>query len=99
MTNLEMTMNNIDYSLLPKHMQDGFRRYIERGIMGGSFMEAVLCNDLKGAFGKADEINRAQMFKITCFLHNEMPAIAQGSRERIQAWIERGGLSGNQEAA
>ncbi len=44
----------VDYSPLPEHMQDGMRRYIENGIEGGSFMMAVLCNDLMGAIVVVD---------------------------------------------
>jgi len=88
-----------DYSKLPEHMQDGMRLYIERGIEGGSFMTAVLCNDLMGAAGKADHINRECLFDYCNFLYNEAPTSCHGSREKVEAWIERGGLKGNQEAA
>ena len=85
---------SIDYSKLPEHMRDGFRLYIEKGVPGGSFMTAVLSNDLRGAFGRADEINRARMFDTVAFLVNEAPIGCHGSPERVRDWIKAGGLQG-----
>ena len=87
-------MQDIDYSKLPEHMRDGFRRYIEKGIPGGHFMTAVLSNDLMGAFGRADDINRARMFDICAFLHNEAPRGCFGSPEHVNDWIKDRGLEG-----
>lgn len=87
------------YDDLPEHMQDGMRLYIERGIEGGSFMMAVLCNDLMGACGRADHINRERLFDYCNFLYNEAPSSCWGSSEKVEAWIARGGLHGNKEAA
>lgn len=84
----------IDYSELPEHMRDGMRRYIERGIEAGSFMTAVLSNDLMGALGKADDVNRHQLFAYASFLYNEAPRACHGSPEAVAAWIVQGGLNG-----
>lgn len=85
---------HIDYSRLPEHMRDPFRLYIEKGIPGGSFLTAVVSNDLKGAFGRADDINRARMFDTVAFLVNEAPIGSYGSPERVADWINHGGLEG-----
>lgn len=84
----------IDYDRLPEHMRDGFQRYIERGIPGGSFMNAVLANDLMGAMQRADDINRERLFDTCAFLHNEAPIGCFGSEERVRDWIKSGGLNG-----
>lgn len=60
----------------------------------GSFMRAVLTNDLMGAFGHADEQNAAAMRAWTMFLYNDAPSECYGSAEKLQAWHERGGLRG-----
>ena len=73
-----------NYELLPEHMRDGMKRYIERGIEGGSFMTAVLCNDLMGALGKADEINRDRLWDYGNFLYNEAPSSCHGSPAKSQ---------------
>jgi hypothetical protein len=84
---------SISYELLPMHMREGFRLYIERGIPGGSFMNAVLSNDLMGAFGRADDINSAAMFNICCFIRNEAPMGCHGSAEQVHEWTKSGGLA------
>ena len=84
----------INYDILPAHMQDGFRRYIERGIPGGSFMTAVLTNDLMGAFSRADDENRARLFDTCKFLHWDAPRGCHGSQDAVDYWIKVGGLEG-----
>lgn len=68
----------IDYTNIPEHMQDAARRYIEHGIAPGSFLTAVICNDLFGAVGIADEINRAAMWRWCLFFYNEAPSMCLG---------------------
>lgn len=78
-----------DYSRLPPHMQDTARRYIERGIPGGSFFMAVVENNLVSAFQKADEANTAAMQAWASWLYNEVPRNAWGSPEIVSAWVRR----------
>lgn len=87
--------SNLD--MLPGHMRDGLERYMTHGIPPGSFLEAVLCNDLKGAVGKADHINSLYIKAWAEFMVWHMPALAQGSVERVNTWIAHGGLSGMNE--
>lgn len=77
----------IDYSGLPEHMRDGFKHYIEMRIPMGGFGMAVVCNDLRGACGKADDINRHRLFDIVYFLYNEVPSQCWGSPEKVEAWL------------
>lgn len=53
----------------------------------GSFGMAVLSNDLRGALGRADLVNRGRIFEIVVWLHNNFPAHAWGSRERVDAYL------------
>lgn len=71
---------------IPEHMREGLRRWVYDGIMPGSFMRAVLCNDLRKAFGYADEINQLRLFDIVRFLHNIAPSMCWGSLERMNSW-------------
>lgn len=79
--------SHVDYSGLPEHMRDGARLYIEYGVEPGSFMSAVICNDLREAMGRADSINRERLFDIVCWFHNEAPSMSWGSREKMRAWV------------
>lgn len=87
----------INYSLLPEHMRDGARLYIERGIPGGSFMTAVFSNDFLGAFQKADGVNTLAMRAWAVFLRNQCPRDCYGSPEDVSAWVKQGGLEGRNE--
>lgn len=72
---------------VPISMQDGVVNYLLHGYHPGSFLEAVLSNDLKEACARADEINQSRLFQYVFFLYNYAPFEAWGSPERMQAWI------------
>ncbi len=80
-------------SLIPEHMRDGMKLYIERGVQPGSFMEAVLCNDLREALGRADHINRHALFNIVSWLFSYAPSDCWGSPEKYTQWIKQKGLN------
>jgi hypothetical protein len=67
---------------------EGLARYLDDHIKPGSFLSAVLCNDLSKSFGCADEENTASMQVLVAFLYNEAPSAAWGSPEKFQAWLE-----------
>ncbi len=85
--------------MIPAHMRDTMRRYIERGIPTGSFLEAVLCNDLMGALGRADEENRAALHGYAVYLYSYAPNGCHGSPSKVSEWISGGGLAGREEEA
>lgn len=88
-----------NYEMLPAHMQEAMKLWVERGIDAGSFMMAVLCNDLMGALGKADSTNINRLKDYGMFLYNEVPSDCFGSREKVKKWAERGGMLGHEDAA
>ena len=71
------------------HMQAGVDRYLNHGVQPGSFLTALFSNDLKRAFGKADEANTAAMREWVGFMYNDMPSTSQGSLVAVRAWIAR----------
>lgn len=83
----------ISYHSLPEHMRDGMRLYIEHGVQPGSFLRAVLSNDLMGALGRADDVNINALPAYGRFLYNEAPSLCWGSPDVVSAWIVRGGMS------
>lgn len=80
--------------MIPDHMQDGLRRYIEHGIPPGHFLTAVLQNDLRGACERADFTNRSILFKYIQFLYNYAPPSSWGSPERFKIWVNHRGMEG-----
>jgi len=90
-------MRDINYELLPDYMREGMKLYIEDGIMPGSFLQAVICNDLVGSFAKADDVNIEHMKDYANFLYNEMPMDAWGSRGKMEKWVEKKALEAEED--
>jgi len=89
----------IDYDKFPSpHVLSAVMRYIEEGIPPGDFLKAVICNKLKESFMWADETNIANMFGIVSWMYNHAPLQCWGSEEKMRAWLESGGLKGQEEA-
>lgn len=66
---------------------DGLRRYAEEGIPTGSFLRAVLENDLHTACEKADIDNASTLHRIVVYIHNELPAACWGGPKKVADWI------------
>lgn len=79
---------------LPAHMREGIKAWIEQGRPTGSFLHALLSNDLMGAIGKADDQNSAAMRQWCNYLYNYAPAGCFGSLAKVAAWAEHRGLKG-----
>ena len=90
--------HTINYNLLPESMRDGVRRYIERGISGGGFLDAVFANDLTGALIRADAEAVAALPALARFLRMSPPD-CWGDRAAVRAWIAHRGLEGIERAA
>ena len=76
----------VNYSLLPMHMQEPVQNYVEIGSPIGGFLTAVLSNDLAHAYGAADEANTAAMRQWAMWLFNEAPSKSWGSASKVAAW-------------
>ena len=79
-------MSDIPYENLPERLQPGMRRYVEDGGDVGSFLTAVLSNDLRNALLRADETNLELLLVIIRWLHNEAPDYCWGSVEAVKTW-------------
>lgn len=79
---------------LPAHMQEGAIGYVLLGYHPGSFLSAVLRNDLISAAENADELNKFALHEWAVFVYNAVPMHARGSQDAIAKWVEQGGLNG-----
>lgn len=66
---------------------EGIRRYVDDRIKPGSFITAVLSNNLRDSFGKGDQENRDTLFEIVRYLYWEVPGDCWGSHERVSEWL------------
>ena len=85
-------------NLIPDYMHSAIVRYVLHGIEAGGFLDAVICNNLFKAVGKADDINRNCLHEYCAFFYNDAPAACYGSKEKRDAWIKHGGLIGLRKA-
>jgi len=52
----------------------------------GGFVRAVLCNDLKESFERADHINQQCMLQIVTWMVCNMPMASYGCKENVEMW-------------
>jgi len=67
-------------------MVEGVQAWVEEGRPGGSFLHAILTNDLRMAFAKADNLNMHRMREWVEFLNWELPGNCWGSPEKVRLW-------------
>ena len=73
---------------VPAHLHDGLIHYVVNHFPPGSFLQAVLANDLREACQRADRECQAHLWDIVNFLHNACPSGCWGSPAVVRAWLE-----------
>lgn len=61
--------------------------YRDQHIPPNEFLMAVLENNLKEAFGRADDWNMETLFDIVGFCYNDLPAVSWGRSDKVLAWL------------
>jgi hypothetical protein len=72
---------------VPEHLHDGLIRYVLHHVAVGHFLTAVLSNDLRESFARADETSGPALGKIVAWLYWNAPSPAWGSRAAVKAWL------------
>lgn len=72
---------------VPEHTAQGFANYVFKRVPPGGFVTAVLSNNMKEAFLRADAQNKAAMEEIVSFLYMAMPTTVWGSVEIVRAHL------------
>ena len=78
---------------IPERMMPSIDMYVDKGVIPGDFLQAIICNNLKDAFLLADDENFENIGAYASYFYNKVPAVAWGSRDRMIAWAEHHGLS------
>jgi len=72
---------------VPEHTQGAIERYINNRLYPGSFLGAVLSNDLKQAVTLADEENKEALVEIVYWFYNRAPRHCWGSVELFRNYL------------
>jgi hypothetical protein len=70
-----------------QQIKDSLDRYVNHKIETGSFLRAVLENDLLRAVGKADKENLKNLPEIVSYIYNELPSNCWGSPIWVKKWL------------
>lgn len=76
------------YPGVPDHTRGAIERYVFDRYEPGSFLTAVLCNDLMAAVARADSQNYMALKEICQFIYNEVPSSAWGSPKNVANWLD-----------
>lgn len=71
---------------IPQAVAEELDRWTQDGALPGPFLQAVLSNDLRMSFGRADERSRAALHCIVVYLYNEAPGGSWGSPACLTEW-------------
>lgn len=81
------TYFDFDRYAVNDYVQQALVNYFVRKLPPGSFLTAVLSNDLVDAAGRADHINTENLASIAKWVANRAPTGSWGSREHVASWL------------
>ena len=77
---------------IPAHTHEALMNYFDRGWEPGSFLMAVLQNDLMRATFSADHMNRSKLPEIAAWVYHNAPSGSWGSDKAIRGWLNNNEL-------
>lgn len=93
MSNVTYLYDDVSYKSLtsagiPDYMHEGIIAYVNEGILPGSFLRAVISNNLKEAVLYADNKNAKLIANYVRWFYNNPPGNCWGSEEEMYEWAE-----------
>lgn len=76
----------LSYRRIRPDIIEAIDRWAATGTPTGSFVQAVLENNLCEAVGRADNDNLEALPAIVGYVYNEVPSQCWGSPEKVEAW-------------
>lgn len=71
---------------VPEHLRGALARWYEEALPPGSFLMAVLSNNLMESFKRSDTNGLKSLDSLVDFLFHHFPMDAWGSRENVDTW-------------
>jgi len=75
------------YPTISPDIVESIFRYVVHHTPTGSFLRAVLENNLKESFARADDHNQGTMFEIVKLVYNDIPMGCWGSPAEVWEWL------------
>ena len=69
-------------------MGESVLNYIDRRVPTGSFLEAIITNNLSEACARADDENLKNLPAYIAYFYNEAPGPCWGSTQKMDAWLK-----------
>lgn len=86
---LELARQDSVYCRIKDSTLETLYNYVHSGYEPGSFVRAVLENNLSEAIGRADPDNLRALQAIVTFVYMEVPSNAWKSPEAVELWLEK----------
>ena len=83
-----MSVEGNEYDAISELTMGALERYVDHRIPPGSFLRAVLCNDLFDAVARADLNNQYVLPLIVKYIYNELPGGCWGNAAIVDSWLE-----------
>lgn len=77
--------------MIPNRIKEAILDHVYKGTPCGTFVTAVLENNLRDAIGHADEECYDNIMDIVSFCYNKIPCNCWGSDEIVEKWRKKGG--------
>jgi hypothetical protein len=91
---LKYLFDKADWDLIPHHMIQPTKDWVEHGWSPGGFLSAILEHDFYDAIFQADGENQTRIVQWAQFLAWFLPSACHGSPEVVRKWKAQGGLRG-----
>ena len=88
-TRIGLLLKPAQDSDVPKIIKDSINRYIKHNRPCGSFLRAVISNDLHTACLCADDNNKRDLIKIVKYVNDVVPHDMRGSRSAYETVIKK----------
>ncbi len=73
---------------------DHIKDYVERGVLPGWFLQAVITNNFRQAVFRVPKEEANNLEAYAHYFYAIVPAECHGSEEAMKAWVARGGKEG-----
>lgn len=79
--------DTLPFSKIPERIHECIIRYIEYGIIPGSFLQAIICNNLRETYAQCDNENERHIKDYVKWFYIYAPSPCWGTKEKMDLWV------------